>query len=297
MLVGGSVEQEVMWQWVSVWIEQAPIWAIGLVLIIGLTITAFIGHTLRRRQTAAPAASTDTHADGQDGYIVSAVLGLLALLTGFTFSLAIDRFETRRERVLIEANAIGTTYLRAQLLGEPHRARLSKMLVEYTDNRIALGAARADDVKRLLATNDQLLTDLWTATVAAFPSIKPYDFSTSFLEAMNQLIDMDAARKVARLARVPAEVLIALIFYQFVTAGVLGYVLSGRLGRLSTGFLLFLFVLSLLLIIDVNRPTSGGITESQAPMIALRKTLETQPPAVFDRFNDPLPNESPPKKQ
>jgi hypothetical protein len=51
------------------------------------------------------------------------------------------------------------------------------------------------------------------------------------------------------------------------------------------------------LIIDVNRPTSGGITESQAPMIALRKTLETQPPAVFDRFNDPLPHESPPKKQ
>ncbi|HEY4135113.1 MAG TPA: hypothetical protein VGO34_07845 [Alphaproteobacteria bacterium] len=253
-----------------------------MILVFVLIAVASLGHAVGR-WLKAPA---EKESDGQDGYIISAVLGLLALLTGFTFSLAIDRFETRREAVLTEANAIGTAYLRAQLLEEPHRARLSRMLVAYTDNRIALGTARAADTKELLAANDQLITDLWTATVAAFPSIRSYDFSSSFIDAMNLVIDMDSTRKTARLARVPTEVFAALMFYQIVTAGVLGYALSRPRGRLASGFLLSLFVLSLLLIIDINRPNSGGVSESQAPMIALRDSLRAQPPEIFDRFNE-----------
>ena len=57
------------------------------------------------------------------------ILGLLALLTGFTFSIAIGRFETRRELVLEHANAVGTAYLRVQLLPEPHLARMSGLIV------------------------------------------------------------------------------------------------------------------------------------------------------------------------
>ena len=96
------------------------------------------------------AAIADHTPDGQEGYVVSAVLGLLALMLGFTLAMAVDRYETRRALVLEEANAIGTTYLRAQLFGEPHRARLSKLLVEYNDNRLALALARRNDVPTLL---------------------------------------------------------------------------------------------------------------------------------------------------
>ena len=84
---------------------------------------------------------TTTEVKGQESYVVSAVLGLLALLLAFTFSLATDRFEARRVLVLEESNAIGTAFLRTQLLGEPHRARLSQLLIEYTDNRIVLAKA------------------------------------------------------------------------------------------------------------------------------------------------------------
>ena len=75
----------------------------------------------------------------QEGYLVGSMLGILALLMAFSFSMALDRYEERRHLVIQEANAIGTAYLRAQLLDEPYRTRLSRLLVDYTDNRIALG--------------------------------------------------------------------------------------------------------------------------------------------------------------
>lgn len=268
-------------------IEQAPLPWVGGALLFALVLAAAAGYGVRRWHDGSREHRDDpAQSDSHEAYLVSAVLGLLALLTGFTFSLAVDRFETRRENVLLEANAIGTTYLRAQLLGEPHRSRLSRMLVDYTDNRIALGTARGREADRLLEINDRMLTDLWTETVAAFPGVETYDFSTSFLEAMNRLIDMDAARKAGRYARVPTEVLAVLMIYMFISAGVLGYVLSGPRGRLTAGFLLVLFTMSVLLILDINRPMTGGITESQAPMIALRESLRAQPPTVFDRFRN-----------
>src|SRR5262245_35151408 len=144
------------------WISELPISIVGGMLLAGALLAGFIGHAVRLRTTAG------LPSEGQEGYIVSGVLGLLALMLAFTLAMAVDRFETRRQLVLEEANAIGTTYLRSQLLGEPHRTRLSKLLVEYTENRIALATApRAE----LLATSNQLLTDLWAATAAAFDSI------------------------------------------------------------------------------------------------------------------------------
>lgn len=215
-------------------------------------------------------------------------MGLLALLIGFTFSIAVDRFDTRRMNVLDEANTIGTTYLRTQLLEEPHRARLSELLVEYTDVRVELATMRPGPaVQPLLAKNDRLVADLWAATVAAFPSMRPYDFSSSYLETMNAVIDMDAARKAARAAHVPSEVYLVLLLYQFIAAGAISYTLIGHRGRQAAVFLFLLFGIALLLVIDIDRPTSGGIVESQRPMIELQAFLKAQPPGSFDRFNLP----------
>jgi hypothetical protein len=101
---------------------------------------------------------------------------------------------------------------------------------------------------------------------------------------MNNLIDLDAARKAARIGHVPTEVLVVLSFYIVITGGVLGYVLTGRRGQLAGAFLIMLLTGSLGLIIDLERPTAGGIVESQAPMELLLKSLKSQPPEVFDRW-------------
>jgi hypothetical protein len=263
------------------WISSSSLLVVGVLLVISLIAAALVGTALRalRDRRVAP-----DHSESQEGYIVSAVLGLMALLLGFTFSLAVDRYDTRRERVLESANAIGTAYLQTQLLGEPHRARISGILGRYVDNAIVLAKARPGDGKALLAKDDELLTELWAATGAGFDSVRGIDFSSTFVSSINTLIDMDAARRAARGAHVPGEVFLVLFLYFVVTAGVLGYVLTGSRGRLSAGFLLVLMVISLLLILDIDRPTLGGVRESQAPMEDLQKSLAATPAAAFDRW-------------
>lgn len=126
------------WPWFQTFLSSTPLPWVALGLFAAMCAAAALGILLKVQRNRRRDAS---EADGQEGYIVSAVLGLLALLMGFTFSLAVDRFDARRALVLQEANAIGTTYLRAQLLIEPHRSRMTDLLVRYTDNRILLAKA------------------------------------------------------------------------------------------------------------------------------------------------------------
>jgi hypothetical protein len=103
---------------------------------------------------------------------------------------------------------------------------------------------------------------------------------------MNALIDMDASRKAGRDAHVPGVVFLALFLYQFVAAGVISYVVVGKTSRRTAWILFALLGSLLLLIIDIDRPTSGGITESQEPMLQLQTFLKDRPPGSFDRFSE-----------
>lgn len=269
------------WTGFQDWLGQSHLLLVALGLLASMLTAAVVG-------TVCGGKRSGGENEGQVGYVVSAVLGLLALLLGFTFSLAVDRYETRRVLVLTEANAIGTAYLRAQLLDEPHRARMSDILVRYVDNRLVLARANPGaEQQRLLKVNDTLLTDLWTATSAAFPAIQGLDFSSTFLDSVNTVIDLDAARKMARMARVPPAVFLVLFVYLITTAGVLGFVLKGLGGRLAAGFLLLLLTLALALIIDIDRPAAGGVVESQLAMEMLRNSLHSQSPAIYDRWRTP----------
>ena len=104
------------------WLALAPLWVIGLAIFCGLTGAALIAGGLRRYQNRKQAPGESTAEASEEAVAITSVLGLLALLIAFTFSIALDRFDTRRANVLQESNAIGTTYLRAQLLEEPHRS-------------------------------------------------------------------------------------------------------------------------------------------------------------------------------
>lgn len=270
------------------WLIHIPLWLLGLLLFAAMVAAMLAGIALRRRNERRDPLFAETRSDTQEGYIVSSVLTLLGLLIGFTFALAVDRYEARRLLVLDDANAIETLYLRAQLLEEPHRSRFSDLLVGYTDNHVQLAQMEeTDEARRLLGANDRLLADLWTATVPAFETIRGIDFSSSFVDSVNQVIELDAARKAARTAQIPGAVFGVLFVYAIITAAVLGYVLVGRRGRLSGVALLGLFTLSLMLLSDINRPVTGTIRESQAPMERLQRMLRSNPPALFDRLRQP----------
>lgn len=263
------------------WIAATPLWLIALTLVAAMMLASLAGYAIRRRHERKVAAG-EREPESLEGHVLGAVLGLLALLLGFTFALAVDRFETRRALVLEEANAIGKTYLRTQLLEEPHRSRISRILVEYTDHRLEASHATARDAARELARDHELVTELWTATVAAFPTIRSVDFSSAFLDSVNTVIDLSEARIASRQVRVPYAVYTVLILYIIAAAGLHGFTLLGRLERSSTVFLFLLVTLCLMLIIDIDRPVGGRIDTSQQPMEDLRATLGTWPPGTFD---------------
>jgi uncharacterized protein (DUF983 family) len=249
------------------WLSSTSLLVLGGLLLTASVIALFVGASLRKRR-GAPAS------DEVGNFVLSSVLGLLALLLGFTFSLATERFEARRLLVLNEANAIGTAYLRTQLLDEPYRSHISDTLVRYTRNRIAFAQAPPDQAPAMAVANDQLIEEFWSGTAAAFPSIKNLDFSSTYVEAANNVIDLDEARKSARLSKVPAQVFVVLFVYVIVSAGVLGIAAPSRQSLWFGVLFLLLLTLSLLLIVDIDRPTRGLINESQGPMQRLLVRLE-----------------------
>jgi len=125
---------------------------------------------------------------------------------------------------------------------------------------------------------------MWAAAAAAFDSIQGLDFSSAFVESMNNMIDLDASRRAAREAHVPTEVIAVLLIYLVVSAGVLGYALLAPRGRLAGVVLMGLATMAMLLIIDMDRPTSGGIVVSQGPLEQLSASLKSQPTSVYDRW-------------
>lgn len=267
------------------WMNVTPLPLVALILVTMMLVASFAGTWLRRHRQRASPVPENPDDDPQEGFVISAVLGLLALLLGFTFALAVDRYEARRILVLQEANAIGTSYLRAQLLEEPHRSRMSGILQDYTENRVALGQASATAYRiPLLQKNDRLIKDLWSATAASFDSVRNLDFSSSLLETVNAVVDFDTARKTARFARVPVAVFVVLFVYVLATSGMLGYMARTARNVAHNAIFIALLVLSLLLIIDVDGPTTGWIRESQLPMRLLQDTLRHTPPGTYDRW-------------
>jgi hypothetical protein len=271
--------------WLTEWLSNLPLAGVVLLLLGTMLLAAFAGHASRLMMNRRPKTQDEEHS--QEGYLVGSMLGTLALLMAFSFSMALNRYEERRHLVIQEANAIGTSFLRAQLLDEPHRTRLSTLLVAYTDNRIALGTGKHAGFDRQLAINDGLLTDIWAAVLAARDSANAHGIATPVLITFNELIDLDTERKVARQVRVPAPVLLLLYGFLILIALVLGYVLEERRARLGAFALFALLSLYMGIVVDLNRPTSGYVQESQEPMLMLQRALRSQPPNAFDKFIAP----------
>ena len=267
------------------WLSSLPVSAIGLFTLCLMIVSAFAGHYFRRLQSrlSSPGGEESEASVAQEGYLLGGVVGLLGLLLAFSFGMVLNRYEERRELVMLEANAIGTAYLRAQLLDEPHRSRLGNLLLAYTNNRIKFAAHGETDQYR--AINDRLLIEIWAAVRSARASALAHGVTTGLLIAFNEVIDLDAERKVAWELRVPSEVLLLLLAYLSVTAGVVGYAIDGPRGRRAALVLFLLIALSLSVITDLNRAQSGRARESQGPMLMLLESLKSQPPQVFEKFD------------
>ena len=159
--------------------------------------------------------------------MVGSILGLLAFLLAFTFSLAAARFDTRRQTVLEEANAIGTTFLPARLLPEPQKTEAARLLREYVDVR--LRATRDDSLQEAITSSEQLHELLW-AQAAAAAEKSPTPITGLFIQSLNEMIDLHAKRLMVGLrSRIPFSIWIGL----FAVLALLGMAAVGYQSGLS----------------------------------------------------------------
>lgn len=244
---------------------------IALFLILGLLAIEEAGYLLGRRQKSPSDAVRS-----QTTTIESAILGLLALLLGFTFAMSLTRFDRRKTLVIKEADAIDTAYQRAQLLPKADAARLESLLKEDVDARIALHEAGGDEEKlsAAAAQSQRLEGEMWTLAVAHARK-KPDSMSALVLSALNAVSDADAERVQALGDHVPEPVLDLLILAALVALGVVGYA-SGLTGKRILWPKIAAAVLicaAILLIMDLDRPTRGVIVVEQTRMLELRDSL------------------------
>lgn len=245
---------------------ETDLWIATLVIFALLAGSAEIGAVLRARLGGAGEKN-----DGE-GYLLSAVLALLGLLIGFTFSLAVSRYDGRRVLVVNEANAIGTAWLRAGLAGDGEGPSLQQAIQRYTDVR--LGLSRGADAAVVEDASGKAQAIIWAQTRAV--AIKaPTPISAAIVSAVNDMFDAASSRKAEREARIPARVLDVLILYAVMSAAVVGYVMraAGKRHRTVTLILFALLTLALTLILDLDRPRNGAILVSQQPMMDVRASM------------------------
>lgn len=201
----------------------------------------------------------------------SAVLGLLALMIAFTFAVALSRFEGRRDAVLNEANAIGTTALRARLLPPPHNAEILKLLREYVQVRLEITqrVPSPAEFDAAVVRSNQIQEALWQQAMAMAAKDTGVVPTGLFIQTLNEMIDDHAKRLAALRTRVPDIVLLALYGVAAVAGAFSGYAsgLGARTSRLPVYVTILLVCAVILLIQDLDRPNTGFITTSQQPMI------------------------------
>ncbi|MFG0317269.1 MAG: hypothetical protein ACF8XB_08355 [Planctomycetota bacterium JB042] len=241
--------------------------AIGVGLFGLLLFSLEAGFRAGRRSLDESEASSI----GQVGAIQGAVLGLLGLLLAFSFAAAGARFLERQDLIVQEANAIGTAFLRASLLDEPHRTELRGALQRYTEHRVALSAQLREGLPDgALDEVERLQGKIWRAAEEGVTA-RPVTM-LAVLSPVNDVIDMHSTRIAASRKHLPSLVIWLLIACSVVAIAVIGYGsgLGGRRRAPLTVALVALVGTCLWITFDLDLPRSGFLKLSDAPLATLR---------------------------
>jgi hypothetical protein len=227
----------------------------------------------RRRETAA---------DGKDPswLIQGAAFSLLALLVGFSFSMALGRYDTRRGTFLRETNAIATTFLRTQLLGAKTAAAIRADLRGYVAQRLAF--ARADAAPELRAAADRnseaLQRDMWRITMRAAAKDAHSTTVPLFVTALNDTINLSTEERAVLTNHIPDIVIVWLLLIALIAAGMMGYGFGKEGQHAPTFKAVFAVIVALVfgLVLDLDRPQRGIIRVNLAPMQHVQQAINGQ---------------------
>jgi hypothetical protein len=239
---------------------NAPIFVIALLLLVGIVLVHYAGRRVlgwQRKGDAAPTAGL--------GPMTSAVLGLFSLLLAFTFNRSASHYYHMRERTVEEINAIGTGLLRADLFADSDRTAFRADMKAYVEARIAYYDAGTDEqrISSAMHLTDQVAMRLWARAARLSRTSSETVRSMQMIPAIGGMMDATAQREEARTAHLPGSVLAGLFALCLVGSFLLGY--AGhpvRTDRVVIGIYAITTVLTIGLILDLDRPRSGMINNA-----------------------------------
>jgi hypothetical protein len=238
-----------------------------VVSFVALSVVAVAGSRLRRRYPNA-----DDEQNEHLGIILAATLTLLGLIIGFSFSMAANRYDQRKNFEEAESNAIGTEILRADFLPAADAANVRKLLAEYTGLRIQFYLNKDDDQRKQIGERTaRLQAALWSA-VRPSSVAQPTPVEALALAGMNDVINSQGYAQAAFWNRIPTAAWFLMGLIALCSSALMGY-RSGKAGR-SLMFVPPLIVsFAFLLIADIDAPRHGLIEVRPQNLENLAKSL------------------------
>ena len=249
--------------WLWTWIADADPWLTGAMLGALMMAGWYAGWRWGRRGRARGAAQVT------ESKLGDASLAILGLLLAFTFSMALNKYDRRRDALVNDSNAIGDLYTCASLLPEPQGGKLRGVVREYTRLRVDIGNTASptnEEIRRALTRFDAMLkqmTDLVRESIAAgTPIASPLTLS------LNEVQSAQATRLAAIRDRLPSGTMLLLAVAACLTSALVGREQAGSKNPSLAGTSAFIIIVSLTVCVtvDLNHPTRGVIRTSQEPM-------------------------------
>lgn len=242
-----------------------------LVFIISFLILLFsvrMGVSLFRRRRREEVVREDF------GIILAATLTLLGLIIGFSFSMAISRYDQRKNLEAAETNAVGTEYVRADLLPAADAAKVRGLLRDYTDQRVAFYTTRnSREVRQINARIAQLQAELWSA-IRAPAAAQPTPMVALVVSGMNDVLNSQGYTQAAWWNRIPAAAWTLMVAIAVCGHLLVGYgIRSVKSERVLLLVMPLVVSLSFFLIADIDSPRGGVIRVQPENLISLAESM------------------------
>ena len=255
------------------WFDHLPLLAIFAltVVFVFLSILGGIRLSAIMKQPDEVAASI--------GSIVGASLGLLAFLLAFTFNMAANRFDQRKQLLMDDVNAVANAYRRSGMLPQPYAAQARALLREYLDLRVR-AVQDPDNLRDVIARSEEIQNQLWSEMEKMVAQERISLSHSLFIQSVNQMFDIQAKRLMLGIQyRVPGAIWLGLYLIAAMAMITVGYqsTLSGRHRYTVYLVLAIAFSAVMLMIFDLDRASGGLVTLSHQPFIELQQKLSALP--------------------
>jgi hypothetical protein len=252
---------------------------LSVFLIIGMVAFIEAGYRIGRRALARDPRIVSEVAGGI-GTVETVVFGLLGLTLAFTFSGASDRLAVRRAQIVQEANAIGTAYLRVDVLPAAERDALRALYREYLEVRIEVYDKFLDEAARTAALDrgDALQRQIWSRSVAACQQTPNATACLLVLPALNDMFDITTTRLMAAVMHVPIVIIALLVTLAFLGAVLSGYTmaLQGKRNAMRITVFAIAIAATIYVVLDLEFPRAGliNLTSIDRAIVQLRGLMK-----------------------